>query len=91
MKARLKETGKWITVDTCTEGFYDVETHDIYEPDELDFAPAFDWDAYRMEAAKDILASIVVKACEFSERHKQKAVEIALQYADELIKQLQEK
>ena len=91
MKARIKETGKRITVDTCDDGFYDVETHDIYEPDELDFAPAFDWNAYRREAAKDILPAIAVKTCEFSERSRQWVVETALQFADELIKQLQDK
>ena len=91
MKARIKETGKWITVDTCDDGFYDVETHDIYEPDELDFASAFDWDTYRREAVKDILSAIISRTCEFSERSRQWSVKTAIQYADELIKQLQEK
>lgn len=38
MKARVKHTGEWITVNPCNDGFYEVNTHDIYEPDELDFA-----------------------------------------------------
>lgn len=43
MKTKVKETGKWITVNPCNDGFYDVNIHDIYEPDELDFEP----DCYR--------------------------------------------
>lgn len=84
MKAKIKETGKWITV-----GFYDVETHDIYDPDELDFAPDFDWQAFRREAAKDILGAVIAKKssmCSYGE-----VVEEAIKFADELIKQLKKK
>ena len=59
MKAKIKEKGKWVTVNPCNDGFYDVETHDIYEPDDLEFAPEFDWQAFRREAAKDILAGML--------------------------------
>lgn len=88
MNAKVKETGKWITVNPCNEGFYDVETHDIYEPDELDFVPEFDWQSFRREAAKDILAGF----CASGNRVLADATtSLAIQLADELIRQLQEK
>ncbi len=95
MKARIKETGKCITVDTCDNGFYDVETHDIYEPDELDFAPSFDWAAYRMEAAKDILCAIL-RSNQTDDNNKPfhtfaDLAKASVACADELIKQLKEK
>ena len=86
MKARKKETGKWITVNPCNDGFYDVETHDIYEPGELDFVPEFDWQSFRREAAKDILAGF----CASGNRVlTDTTTSIAIQLADELIRQLQ--
>lgn len=89
MKARVKHTGEWITVNPCNDGFYDVGTHDIYEPDELDFAAEFDWQSFRREAAKDILGAVIAKKssmCSYAE-----VVEEAIKFADELIKQLKEK
>lgn len=89
MKAKVKETGKWIIVDPCNLGFYDVNTHDIYDPDELDFAAEFDWQSFRREAAKDILGAVIAKKssmCSYGE-----VVEEAIKFADELIKQLQKK
>lgn len=87
MKARIKETGKWITVDTCDDGFFDVETHCIYEPDELDFASAFDWNSFRREAAKDILCSMVRGGYDWGRRVEQ--AKLAVLYVEELIKALQ--
>lgn len=96
MEARKKETGKWITVNPCNEGFYDVETHDIYEPDELDFVPEFDWQAFRREAAKDILAGMLSNPERIHiDNQRLRTIEGfvngAVMIADELIKQLQEK
>lgn len=94
MKAKIKETGKWITINPCNEGFYDVETHDIYLPDELDFAAELDWQAFRGEAAKDILNSIISAASkiyEFESLNKRIWCEQAIDWADELIRQLQER
>lgn len=94
MKARKKETGKWITVNPCNEGFYDVNTHDIYEPDELDFAADFDWQAFRREAAKDILAGMLSnpERIHIADKRLQTIegfVDGAVMIADELIRQLQ--
>ena len=89
MKARIKENGKWITVDTCNEGFYDVETHDIYEPDELDFAAAFDWSAFRREAAKDFV-SAMLRNNGTEQWATPDICTAAIEIADELIKELKE-
>lgn len=94
MKAKIKETGKWIIVDPCNDGFYDVNTHDIYKPDELYLAAEFDWQSFRREAAKDILNSIISAASkmyEFESLDKRFCCKQAIDWADELIKQLQEK
>ncbi len=92
MKARVKHTGEWITVNPCNYGFYEVGTHDIYEPDELDFAAGFDWSSFRREAAKDILCALVgnkdyLKVIGRTEPETM----LAIRFADELIKQLKEK
>lgn len=91
MKAKIKETGKLVTV-----GFYDVETHDIYLPDELDFVPEFDWQSFRREAAKDILAGMLSNPESIHiDNQRLRTIEgfarSAVMIADELIKQLQEK
>ena len=91
MKAKVKETGDWITVNPCYDGFYDVNTHDIYVPDELDFAAEFDWQSFRREVAKDILPVLIDKACEeyeFNTLNKEVYCEQAIEWADELIRQL---
>lgn len=96
MKAKIKETGKWVTVNPCNEGFYDVNTHDIYDPDELDFAAELDWQSFRREAAKDILAGMLSNPGKIDIENKRLQtiegfVNGAVMIADELIKQLQEK
>ena len=89
MNAKIKETGKWITV-----GFYDVNTHDIYDPDELDFAAELDWQAFRREAAKDILAGMLSNPESIHISNKrlrtiEDFVDSAVMIADVLIRQLQ--
>ena len=89
MNAKIKETGKLVTV-----GFYDVETHDIYDPDELDFVPEFDWQSFRREAAKDILAGMLSNPGRINiENQRLQTIEGfvngAVMIADELIRQLQ--
>lgn len=100
MKIRLKHTGEVVEADVNIDGNgkfigftvnrLGIPGAEIFYPKEA-VAEAPDWDAYRREAAKDILSAIAVNTCEFSERSRQAAVKTALQYADELIKQLQEK
>ena len=54
----------------------------------------FDWAAFRREAAKDILNSIISAASkiyEFESLDKRICCEQAIDWADELIKQLKEK
>jgi len=83
MKAKIKETGKLVTV-----GFYDVETLDFLDPGKLDFVPEFDWQAFRREAAKDILAGCSASC---SKILIYETTSFAIQLADELIRQLKEK
>lgn len=92
MNAKIKETGKWITINPCNDGFYDVETHDIYEPDELDFVPEFDWQSFRREAAKDAMCQLIGMGRDDGYKYSPEEVaSYAIVYADELIKQLQER
>lgn len=92
MKARVKHTGEWITINPCNDGFYDVNTHDIYEPDELDFTPGFDWSAFRREAAKDILCALAGNKDYLKVIGRiEPETMLAVQFADELIKQLKER
>lgn len=95
MKARLIETGEWLTVNPCDDGFYDVETHNIYDADELDFSRGFDWETFRREAAKDILANMM--SCPTTMNLGDKVIKTVGDYvsfavglADELIKRLKE-
>lgn len=90
MKAKLIETGEWITVNPCDDGFYDVETHNIYDADELDFSRGFDWEVFRREAAKDFIAAYMVQNGQdfYSPRYHPDIVKRAINLADELIKQL---
>lgn len=91
MKARVIKTGEWLTVNPCDDGFYDVETHNIYEPDELDFSIKFDWDIFRREAAKDFVAAMLSNATPTAEQWATPdIVNASLEIVDELIKQLKE-
>ena len=55
-------------------------------------AKQFDWQSFRAEAAKDILCGIVAHPnIRYGVGNTETQVGYALQYADELIKQLKEK
>lgn len=58
-KAKVKETGEYVTVNPCYDGFYDVDTRDIYVPDDLDFVTEFNWQSFRRDVAKDILSAMI--------------------------------
>jgi len=100
MKARVKHTGEWITVNPCNDGFYDVGTHDIYEPDELEFAAEFDWQSFRRDAAKDAMTGMMANADFWKQvwshnrvngrcDYPSEIAHFAISCADELIKALQ--
>lgn len=58
----------------------------------FDLPNEIDWQSFRAEAAKDILAGIVAHpSIRYGVGHTETQVSYALQYADELIKQLKEK
>lgn len=51
-----------------------------------------DWAAYRREAAKDLLCAMVRRTgISFNQHGRELVVKTAIEYADELIKELQEK
>lgn len=72
----------------------------VYKPSDLEFLetppklkPETDWEAFRREAAKDILHSLITEASkiyEFESLNKGIWCEQAVEWADELIKQLKE-
>lgn len=97
MKAIRKEDGKEIEVRLYTEKQYiATEPEDgeigkrIYFEDALIIKEAVDWDAFRREAAKDILAGIATNIQIYiNEQDRCKvAVHDAIALADELVKQL---
>jgi len=53
----------------------------------VDESPSVDWNAFRREAAKDILCALIIHC---SIPREKDGVRIAIKYADELIKQLKE-
>ena len=66
----------------------------------IDEESTFDWQSFRAEAAKDILCAIIASPAinKFKDEKgklidfcKEKACEISIQYAEELVKQLKEK
>lgn len=101
MKIRLKYTGELIEVNSeffAEDGqFLGYLTGDPASPmgevyyTKEDVAEAPDWAAYRRNAAKDILASLVVNGVCIDGEPARHASQLAIQYADELIKQLKEK
>jgi hypothetical protein len=55
-------------------------------------AKQFDWQSFRAEAAKDILAGIVAHSnISISSRDAERLTKLALTYTNELIRQLKEK
>ena len=93
MKAKVIKTGEIINVVPMDGNWCDPSEARYYNDEELDFSPATeDWDAYRREAAKDILCAIVRRAGFTLDTHgRELEIDTALNYADELIAKLKEK
>ncbi len=61
----------------------------VYNPEK---STTFNWQSFRAEAAKDILTGIVAHSgVSISSTDAHRLTELALTYADELIRQLKEK
>lgn len=99
MKARHKKTGReiailgiskeWGTVTFIAEGLLHQENLASGEWEIIDESEPTDWSSFRREAAKDILGAVIAKKnsmCSYAE-----VVKEAIKFADELIKQIQEK
>ena len=89
MKARVIKTGEIINIIPVDGGWAANFVNGVrhFEDSELDFSFE-DWEAFRREAAKDVLPAIIGKKssmCSYGE-----VVEEAITFADELIKQLKE-
>lgn len=90
MKARVKKTGEIIDVipelgGWCATDFKSYSHH--YEDKELDFEFQ-NWEKFRREAAKDILAGL---ASWNLDHEINEDVQLAINYADVLIAKLKEK
>lgn len=99
MKAIRKEDGKEIEVRLYTEKQYvatEAEEGEIgkrvYREDALIIKEAVDWDAFRREAAKDILAGLATRIeIYIGKKDKCKVATLdAIALADELVKQLKD-
>ena len=100
MKARHKDTGE--IIELAEEGiishdgrrfcWYQVELIpepiDEFSPSLLN--PTVDWSSFRREAAKDILAGAIAGGKVYAGSDKAGIVKFALDYTDELIKQLKQ-
>ena len=95
MKAIRKGDGKEVDVILLHDKEYiDVlpNEHDcklIYPAESLVVDEVVDWQAFRREAAKDILASISKMFISIEDAYLQEGVALSVKLADELIKQLQ--
>lgn len=102
MKAKVIKTGEVVEVQKTTTGWAS-ETLDrirFFEDSELDFNFE-NWEAFRREAAKDILCAVLGRVERFytgvsidghNKIHDHKDfIKLAIKDADELIKQLKEK
>lgn len=94
MKARIKHTDKIIDVEWTMYGWV-WDSHEgrrVFDPEELIFLDNdnFDWQSFRVEAAKDILCAIIQSGYYGEDRINHQS-ELAVGYANELIKQLKEK
>ena len=92
MKAKIKGTPFEVNVQPYYDsgqfiGFTDTETHSLlYNSEDLEFEKEFDWEAYRREAAKDLLP-LAAELCDY--RYGAKAfVKKSIELAEELIRQL---
>lgn len=99
MKAIRKEDGKEIEVQLYTEKQYVATENEegevgkrIYFEDSLIIKEAVDWEAFRREAAKDILAGIATRIeIYINEKDRCKAAaHDAIALADELVRQLKD-
>lgn len=94
MKAIRKGDGKEVDVILLHDKEYiDVlpNEHDckrIYPAETLVVDEVVDWQAFRRETAKDILASISKTFISIEDAYLQKGVSLSVKLADELIKQL---
>lgn len=95
MKARIKKTGEIvnlasyaaITLDVCDSWGNPIEM----KPEDIeliqDKTDDFDWQSFRVEAAKDILCAMIQSGYYGEDRIVHHS-ELAVKYTDELIKQL---
>ena len=72
------------------KGKYDTELNLFLIPNPDYADPSVDWDAFRREAAKDILCAIIPLDWEVMASTREKMCRLAIDAADELIKQLKE-
>ena len=98
MKARMKESGEIVTLapyarialDQCDSWGNPVEV----APEEIELVQDSDWQAFRAEAAKDILCAILNGGTASGMiglvAEKESIVKRAMEIADELINQLKE-
>lgn len=101
MRAKIIKTDKWIDVEKFKSGYRDKKTLYTYAPEELELKEV-DWDAFRRDAAKDIIPAIL--SCDKIMEHiwnltgtgkhpaktQDMVVNISIKYANELIRQLKE-
>ena len=101
MKARHKKTGReitilgiskeWGTATFIAEGMLHQESLASGEWEIIDKSEPTDWSSFRREAAKDILAGMMAHQRITYGSNYGTLAKFAIAYADELIKQLQEK
>lgn len=90
MKAKVIKTGEVVEVYLTPTGWAsgDLSLTRFFKESDLDFDYYCEWEAFRREAAKDILPAIIGKKssmCSYGE-----VVEEAITFANELIKQLKD-
>lgn len=88
MKAKVIKTGEVVEVHKTTTGWAsdNLNKTRFFEESELDFDYR-EWEIFRREAAKEILCALIIH-CSLP---REDGARIAIEYADELIKQLKEK
>lgn len=92
MKARIKETGEIVEIYPDTLAGFLADDGCYYKNEELS-TELDDWQAFRREAAKDILPSLIEKASEIyglESLAKEVWCKQAVEWADELIRQLKD-
>ena len=96
MKAIRKSDGKEIEVEIQHPLLYFSRNEKgipdrVYSPEALVIPEIIDWQSFRREAAKEILAGMMShEAVLYGGKHTGIQVHLAIEYADELIKQLNE-